>query len=446
VLEKKDIVNFLHVIGFPLFGIGAYVGGNLSPTIGSYLAIFPYLLILLFHLIDTLYQKHLAFKGNGFYYLAMIFLLIASYALYAAIGNKIPFTTNSLVSGRILMTVVPYHAFIVLLLYNGNDVRKVIDLTFISLSLLIAINLIGFFGLGLTNAIHSIVGRINFPFIDSFYSGSGVLIVLNLMMIYYMKKSKGRPLYFSKFLFYFLFNLVLIFFINSRLQILVFLATIILFLFDIGMRSRIMFFVSIFFVPLLLNFTLLLYRILSLPPFQAILLRVNMRDIMTFNGRAQIWEKVMDWILNEQNGLLFGNGYKGEYFIHLVDNIAKAWRVPPYTLHLHSTAFEWLMSTGIIGYGLFIIIMYKTFLFFANKFADNGPEGVFLPVMIFLVWVLQIDALVYLTSVGNLFVAFLWAMVTVGYKQETKSLNTPEEIMMVSTSTNGAEVESVNRY
>jgi hypothetical protein len=262
-----------------------------------------------------------------------------------------------------------------------------------------------------------------------------------------MRESKRQPLYFSKLLLYLLLCLAMIFMINSRLQVLVFLLTVILFVFNTGMKSRLMFFASIFFVPILLNFALLVYRILSLPALEAILMRVSKQDVTTFNGRAYLWQTVLDWLMNNQTGLWFGNGYKGHVVLHLLDFEAKVrWHVNTYQMHLHSTAFELLTSTGIIGYGLFIVIMYKTFLYLRKAHGERRPEAVFIPVMFFIVWVLQIDTLVYIGSVGNVFLALLWAMVTVGYKRKAEELETPAALKVLPGTENGARVESVNQY
>lgn len=422
MLEKKDIVNFLFVISFPVFGVGCYVGG--FSAVGPILSILPLILIIVFYVLDSLYQRSLNFRPNLLYFLINVFLLLFAYSVQVGLEN-IPSMSKPTGWGRMLQIIIPYNAFVPMFLYNGKDTQKVIRLTFVGLGILLLINIVGFFGLGLTNAVHSIEGRVNFPFIDSLYSGSAMLVVISLMLIYYMKQSKGQPINFTKMMLYLVLCIALILMINSRLHTMVFLVTIVLFLLGTGIKSRFLFFASIFFVPLLLEFALRVYEILSLPAMEAILTRVSKEDVTTFNGRAQLWTAAIDWLLNDQTGLWFGNGYKGHVVLHLLDVEAIRWGTPTIHLHLHSTAFELLTTVGVFGYGLFLIIMYKIFLYIREAYTNRLPEGVFMPVIFFLIWALQVDLLVYMSSVGNLFLVLLWAMATVGLnrrKAETETL------------------------
>lgn len=448
MLNKKDIINLLFVLSFPVFGLGAFISGNASPSVGYVIAVVPEVLILIFWLIDSMYTRSFNFRPGAMYFLCVLFLSLASYSLYVAFANHIPFISKLTTMGKIAGTLIPFQAFIPVFIYNGKDVKKVLNLTFVSLSLLLAINLFGFFALGLKNAVHSIEGRINFPFIDSFYSGSGVLIILSFMLVYYMKKSHRQPLYFTSLLLYLVFNLILIFYINSRLQILIFLPVLLLMIFNVRLRSRILFFLSVFLVPILLASTLLVYEILSQPFFEAILVRTDMRDVMTFNGRSFLWQHAIDWLLNDQRGLWFGNGFRGQYVLRLVEDVAKAWGTESYHLHLHSTAFEILVSTGIVGYGLFLMIMYKTFVFLGKRFANDSAEGMVFPIFFFLIYVLQVDALVYLSSAGNVFLVLLWALVTVQARKSKDPVKVPDVLVTTSgpVNGNGAGVKSVNQY
>lgn len=443
MLYKKDIINFLYVISFPVAGLGSYVQGNVSPSIGSFLVIAPHILIILFYLIDSLYKRTFNFRPNGLFVAVILFLLVGCYSAYVGIVNSIPFYTKPVAIGRMAVTLIPFPAFIAVFLYNGRDIEKVIKLTFISLTSLLMLNMVGFYGLGLKNAIHSIEGRINFPFIDSFYSGSGLCVILNLMILYYMRKSNKQPLYFTRLLLFFCLNLVIIYLINSRLQVLVFLLTMVLIFFGVGLRSKLMYFFSILFIPLLLNFAMLVYQVLSLPAFEALLLRVSMRDVLTFNGRAQLWQTAMDWLVNDRTGFWFGNGHKGHYVLGLLEIEARRWKTEPYQMHLHSTALELLVSTGVIGYGLFIFIMYKCYVWFGKQYTRKRPEGIFLFVMIFFIWVLQIDLLLYFNATLNIFLCLLWAMVTVHYKQPEVEPLIPEVLKVSSGNDNGSKYEPV---
>ena len=447
MLAKKDIVNFLFVISFPVYGLGSYVTGYISPSIGSIVSVVPLVLILIFFFIDSLYKRSLNFGGGSLYLIATLLLLLCCYSLYVAYKNQIPFYSRWVMIGNIALTIIPYNAFIPVLLYNGTDVKKVIRLTFVGISILLMLNLVGFYGLGIANAVHSIEGRINFPFIDSFYSGSALAIVISLMLLFYMKRLRAEPIKFMGMLLYLFLNLAIIFMINSRLQVLIFLVTILVFTFGPGAKSKFVFFTSLFFVPLLLNFSLLVYKILSLPAMEAILVRVSKEDVTTFHGRAQLWQAAIDWLINDQTGIWFGNGYKGHVLLHLLDFEAKVrWHVPTYNMHLHSTAFELLTSTGVVGYALFVVMMYKTFLYFRQRYADETPEAIFMPIMFFLIWVLQIDLIVYLGSWGNIILSLMWAMVTVGASRKKAGLEIPVSLKVTPGMDNGARRESVNQY
>src|SRR5690606_5096565 len=308
MLAKKDVVNFLFVISFPVLGLGNYVSGNLSPSIGNVLSVVPFILIIVFYLIDSLYKRNLNFSGNSLYLITNLFLLLCCYSLYVGYKNQIPDYSRFVMIGKIVETIVPYNAFIPVFLYNGRDVKKVVRLTFLSLTILLMLNLVGFYVLGISNAVHSIEGRINFPFIDSFYSGAALAAAISLMLIYNMKQLRGQPISFAWMLLFVVLNFAIIFLINSRLQILVLLPTVLLFTIGPGAKSKLMFFVSLFFVPLLLNFALLVYKVMSLPAMEAILMRVSKEDVTTFHGRAQLWQATIDWLMNDQTGIWWGNG------------------------------------------------------------------------------------------------------------------------------------------
>jgi O-antigen ligase len=291
--------------------------------------------------------------------------------------------------------------------------------------------LIGFYGLGLSNAVHSIEGRVNFPFLEGFYSGACLLAILNLMLIYYMSKCLDDPVRFSYLLAYFMFNLVLLFLINSRINILIFLFAAFLLSFKLIDKTRGLFVGSLFTVPVLLNSGLILYEILSLPFFVSILKRVDIEDVTTFNGRAFIWRNAMNWLTDDQRGILLGNGYKGHYFLDLISDVAKLWNsdVRDYHhMHLHSTSFEILVSQGVVGFVLFMILFYQLFAYYKKKYKHGEEQGIFFAVVVFLLFILQVDTFVYLESLGGVIFSLLLANVLIthppkemDYKDETQA-------------------------
>lgn len=409
MLDKRDIINFLFLVSFPVYGIGAYVSASVSPTLGYYISMSVHCVMILFYLIDLMYKKQFEVKVNTFYLVMLLYLISCSASLLVSLSRQTLHPNPVLMYSKMALLILPFHAFIVTFLYNDKRQDKIVNLTFNSLSLLLIINLVGFFGLGLKNGIHSIEGRVNFPFLDGLYSGACLLAVLNLMILYFMQRSLDNPLKFTYLLAYFSGNLVLLFFINSRLTILVFLVVFLLFLFNFSKGFKGVFLISLLTLPILLNVGLLLYRILSLPVFVFIMQRVNLIDVTTFNGRALAWQRAIDWLIYDQRGLLFGNGNNGQYFLHLMPDIAKMWGVPEQYTHLHSTILMIVIDQGLVGYTLLIVLFYKMFTYYKRKFQTGNREGVFFSVVIFVLIVMQIDIFVFQENLGAVLFSFLMA-------------------------------------
>ncbi len=416
MLDKKGIINFLFLISFPLYGIGSYVYVNFNATIGHIVSVFIHFFIVLFYLIDILYKKEFKIKVNGLFYLMIAFQLSCIGAFLIALSNNSPFLNviNSYTRSGILL--VPFYAFVAVCLYNEGQVDKLVKLTFNSLSLLLFVNVVGFYVFGLKNGIHNIEGRLSLPFLDGMYSGACLIAIINLMIIFYLKRSSNNPVQFAYLLAYFILNLLFLFFINSRLANLIFLLVCLLVIFNVSHRLKGLFLAGVLFVPLLLNLGLFLYQILSLPIFKAVMQRVDLKDVVTFNGRAFPWQRAIDWLLYDQRGLIFGNGHNGHYYLHLMPDIAKMWGVRETSTHLHSTALSIIVDQGVVGYLLLIVICYKTFMYFKNKLAAGSTEGTFFPVMVFILIVMQVDMFVYRECLGAALLSFLAAIASVKFK------------------------------
>jgi hypothetical protein len=416
VLYKKDIVNFLFVISFPIYGFGSYISASKSPTAGFMVSISPHLLIILFYAIDMLYKKEFQIRANRYYLLAWLYLITCIVSLFRALSNRLPEDNLMITVAKCVLLVTPLNAFIVVALYNNDGENRLPKLTFISLSVLLLINLMGFYGLGLSNEVHSIEGRVNFPFLDGFYSGACVLAILNLMIIYYMSRSLDDPFRLAYLAAYFTFNLALLFMINSRISILIFLFVALLLSFKVIEKTRGLFVSSLFTVPVLLNSGLILYQILTLPFFVSILKRVDIEDVTTFNGRAFIWRNAMNWLTDDQRGIFLGNGYKGHYFLDLISDVAKLWNsdVRDYHhMHLHSSSFEILVCQGIAGFAIFMILFYRLYVYYRKKYRDGDEQGIFFAVGVFLLFIMQVDTFVYLESSGAVIFSLLLANVVI---------------------------------
>jgi len=416
MLDKRDFINVLYVISFPVYGIGEYVSAAVSPSIGYIFGISIHLLIIVFYGIDLLLKYEFSIKVNWIYLLMTAMQLACVAALYVAWHKNMPGTNEIGFITKSILLVIPFHAFIAVLLYNSKHQESFARLTFLSFSLLILINVIGFYGLGLTNKTHNIEGRVAFPFLDGFYSAACLLAIVNLMLLYYIKHSVTNPWRLTYLIGYFLINLVLLYLINSRLTLLIFLGVIVLFVVNRSGKFRGLFLISIFTVPILLNMGLLLYKILNLPVFVFLLKRVNLVDVATFNGRAFLWQRALDWLWEDQRGLFFGNGANGQYFLHLVADLAVHFGVKEENTHLHSTVLMTVVDQGLFGYLLLMLISYRVFLYYKNEYKKNSPDAIFCAVIVFILFVMQVDSFVYLGNSGYVILCILTARIAVNLK------------------------------
>ncbi len=239
------------------------------------------------------------------------------------------------------------------------------------------------------------------------------------MLIYYMARVRDDPFRFSYLAAYFVINLALLYLINSRLNILIFLFVALLLSFRVIEKIKGLFVGSLFTVPILLSSGLFLYQVLTLPFFITMLKRVDIQDVMTFNGRSFIWNNVMSWITDDQRGIFWGNGYKGHYFLDLISDVAKLWNPDAkdyHHMHLHSSSFEILVCQGIFGYAIFMLLFHRAFTYYKKKYQTGDPQGVFFAVVVFLLFILQVDSFVYLESSGQLIFSLLLANVLVNHK------------------------------
>lgn len=414
-MYKRDIINFLFVISFSLYGIGTYVSAISSPSVGYMVSITPHLLMLLFYFIDILYRKQFSIRLNINYVLMLIFIVSSAASLFIALGKGLPEASFRLTITKCLLLVIPFHAYLVFVLYNQQK-ESLLRLTLQSLSLLLVINLVGYFGLGISNEVHSIDGRLNFPFLGGFYNGASLLAIINLLLIYYLQRLWTEPLKFFPLLIYFSFNLVLFFMINSRLTILVFV--LVLGLSVVGMiRMRGLYLLSLFTIPILLTSGVLIYKVLQLPGLSTMMQRIDVEDVTTFNGRSFLWKNSMDWLLHDQQGLLFGNGYKGHYFLNLIADVAKLWNQKDvYHMHLHSSSMEILISQGLLFFALFAFLLYKIYRYYSRKHEEGSQLGAFFPVIVFLLFILQVDTFVYLDNLGAVIFSLLVAQIAINRK------------------------------
>src|SRR6476620_6349426 len=96
MLYKRDIINWLFVASFPLFGIGTYVAGTKSPSAGFMVCISAHLAIILFYVIDMTYKKEFQPRINRYYFINWLYLMTCIISLFRALYNGLPEDTLSL--------------------------------------------------------------------------------------------------------------------------------------------------------------------------------------------------------------------------------------------------------------------------------------------------------------------------------------------------------------
>jgi hypothetical protein len=149
---------------------------------------------------------------------------------------------------------------------------------------------------------------------------------------------------------------------------------------------------------------------------------VDVEDVTTFNGRAFLWNDAMEWLLHDQQGLIWGNGYKGHYFLGLISDVAKLWNEKDvHHMHLHSTSMEILVSQGLIFFMVFAILLYHVYRYYRSKHQMEQEEGAFLPVVVFLLFILQVDTFLYLDNLGFVIFSLLVAKIAINEKKVADS-------------------------
>jgi O-antigen ligase len=82
-------------------------------------------------------------------------------------------------------------------------------------------------------------------------------------------------------------------------------------------------------------------------------------------------------------------------------------------MHFHSSSLEIAVNQGLFGYLIFAFLLYKLFAYYRAKYVLREPDGDFLPAIVFLLFLLQIDTFVYMAGLGFIIFALLLARVCV---------------------------------
>ncbi len=408
MLRKSQLVNALFLIGFPVFGYGSYYGLKTGISKGMIISSAPFVLIVLFYLIDALYRQKVGNLLTRTWWLCMAYMgsLIAS--MFVALKGGIPGVQMGNVLLSCLIFLAPFNAAVVVNFYNRDDPEfDFARMMFIGLGSLLAINVLGFLA-GIQSAGHSFEGRANFPFIRGIYTGAHVLAVFCLMLLFKLRDAGTRPVAFALALGAMFVGLFFMMKINSRLSFMIFLMLTVLFTTKAMKAIRGLYTISLFTLPLLLSFSLLVYQVLSTPFFTSILERVSKEDVTTFNGRSYIWNAVGDWAINDRTGLLLGNGFKGHYKLHLLDFVAVLWGEPhAYNLHSHSTFTEVIVGQGVLGIVLLYVIFWRGFKHYRRQYLESTSQAPLFAGFAYLLFIWQLDIFCYGVDIGH---SILFAM------------------------------------
>lgn len=402
MIRKSQLVNALFMVGFPVFGYGSYYGLLHGISKGMMISVAPFVAILLFYLIDALYRQRVGKLLTGTWWLCMAYIATLVVSMFVALRGGIPGVQMGNVLLSCLMFLAPFNAAVCVVFYNRDDPSFSFARTlFIGLGALLAINMLGFLA-GVQSAGHSFEGRANFPYIRGIYTGAHLLAVFCLMLLFKLRDFGKRPVAFMLYLVVLLVCLVFMMKINSRLSFMIFLMLAVLFATKAIKVVRGLYTISLFTLPLLLSFSLLVYNVLSTPFFASILERVSKEDVTTFNGRSYIWNAMGDWAFYDRTGLLLGNGFKGHYKLHLLDFVAVLWDEPhAYNLHSHSTFTEVLVAQGVLGIVLLYLIFWLGFKHHRRQYMEGGSEAPLFAGFAYLLFIWQLDIFCYGVDLGH---------------------------------------------
>ena len=402
MIRKSQFVNALFMVGFPVFGYGSYYGLVHGISKGMMISTAPFVMILLFYLIDALYRQRVGRALTGTWWLCMAYIGTLVVSMFVALHGGIPGVQMGNVLLSCLMFLAPFNAAICVIFYNRDDPSFSFSRTlFIGMGALLAINMLGFLA-GVQSAGHSFEGRANFPYIRGIYTGAHLLAVFCLMLLFKLRDFGKRPVAFLLFLVIFLVCMVFMMKINSRLSFMIFLMLAVFFATKAMKAIRGLYVISLFTLPLLLSFSLLVYQVLSTPFFASILERVSKEDVTTFNGRSYIWIAIGDWAVEDRRGILFGNGFKGHYKLHLLDEVAVLWDEPhAYNLHSHSTFTEVAVGQGILGIALLYMVFWRGFKHYRREYLQETTQAPLFAGFAYLLFIWQLDIFCYGVDLGH---------------------------------------------
>ena len=420
--KKRDIINTLFLLALPFNGFASRLVVQKGFTTGLLMCSLPYVLIVLFHAVDLLHKGRFTLRVNRTFWVCMAFITSAVISVYVGYRFHSPYLSNPVSVPAIMMLfTMPFLAGVVVQVYNlDNDDFDMGWMLMKSMLLLVVINLLGY-AAGLHNLLHSFEGRISLPFFMGIYDSAHVLAVVNLMLLFYIRDLQRDPLRWFLLVLVYAVNLGVMMSVNSRLSIMIFFLFTVLFATKAIRGFKGMYTVSLFTMPLMMSFALLIYQILSLPVFAAILGRVSKEDVTTFNGRTYIWEDAATWATEDRRGMLFGNGYNGQQHIHLLDHVARLWgEEHPANLHMHSSFLEILVNQGVVGLVLMYMVYWAGYKFYRAEYSARTKLAPMFAGFAYLLFIWQIDIFSYGIYMGYPLLCLFMAPVAIGAHHITR--------------------------
>jgi hypothetical protein len=424
-ISKRNLINTLFVLGFPFYGVGFYLGVRYAFSAGQLFSVAPFLLILVIQGIDLIYRGYAVNMVNRIYWLGTAFLVSMTVGMWMAFYKGFPGFLLLNTIGQTIMFFAPFNAAIVVQIINRDNREFDFPGMFLkSLVILMVVNFIGY-GAGFSNLVHSFPGRVSLPFMRGLYDASHLLSMINLMLLFQFKDFTGRPMRFLGMLAFYMVNMALMVNVNSRLSFLAFLIITVLFITRIIRTTRLLYSISLFTMPLLLSFALLIYEILTLPIFTAVLSRVNKHDVTSFNGRSYLWYGAFEWFMTDRRGLLFGGGYNAQAGLGFMDRIGVLWGVDkPNMIHMHSSFLQILLAQGVVGLLLMYAVMWQIYSFYRTRYMSGASDASLFAVVVYLLFIWQIDIFCYGMDFGIPIIFILLSSIAVDQRMLVR--NAPE--------------------
>ncbi len=413
MVSKKAIIYTLFVSNFLFFGLGQYVTNNFSTPVGNLLSILPHLLIILFFCLDSLLGKKFSVRLNPRMGWLILFMISLAYAGVLGLSYGVPGYDRLKTLTEILKVGIPFLGFMIWIFYQveDEDFDPVRQFRW-ALGLYLSVNLLGAVA-GITTLAHSFEDRISIPFSDGIYDGANVLAIFAILLFPLIRDntSSSQSRIFTLGLLFVVSALIL--HINSRLTILVLLLVMGLFMIRLAYVYQLIFVGAWFFIPMLLNSKMLVYNILTQPIFSSLLQRGDLEDITSYNSRAYIWERAMEWIQHDRTGFWAGNGTRGFGTLRIYEDITDQWMVDVYTLHSHSSMLDIWICQGLIGLVIVGLMIWGTLKFYRIKRQEGHVLQQFYPVVIFLLLLMQVDGFFNPSGIGFAIFLMLFSLVVV---------------------------------